>query len=375
MTCGLFLLALLPQQGDPFPLREGDRWIYRVLGPQGAKAERLTKEVVGRETLGAQECLQVRDRGFGGSTLFSYHRSEDGVYVYRLDDPVPSPFPWLKLPLEKGASWSHTIELDEGKSPLHLDFSVQGREKITVPAGTFQAWRVTLRGEASREPAVLEADMWFADDVGEVKRIVRMKRGEKVEELVLELEKFEIRPPIPPGAYYPLGKGYTWTYVARTGGEVIQVTKAITGTERVGGVECFVIEDPAYGGYMRTMYMAPGEAGILVRRMRRALSKPFIWLKLPMRSGDAWEAALESPEIEETAVLKFRVGDEEEVEVPAGKFRARKVHLAGTDENGTGIEVTMWLAPGVGEVRRSMKLLKRGKIIRELDMRLKKFSR
>lgn len=74
---------------------------------------------------------------------------------------------------------------------------------------------------------------------------------------------------------------------------------------------------------------------------------PCCMLRLPYRSGDTWEvnnsAFCATP-------VKFTVGDEEEVEVPAGKFKAIRIEAV-CEQDGKTARLTHWAAPGVGIVK------------------------
>jgi len=58
-----------------------------------------------------------------------------------------------------------------------------------------------------------------------------------------------------------------------------------------------------------------------------------------IKEGDSWE--LDKPGLK----LKFRAGKEEEVEVPAGKFKARRIDGKG-ESDGKPTTCTLWQIPG-----------------------------
>ncbi len=65
-----------------------------------------------------------------------------GRVVMRYDPPLGQPWP-----LEVGKTATQDIRLTFGATqniPMKADWKVEGVEDVTVPAGTFRAWRVTL---------------------------------------------------------------------------------------------------------------------------------------------------------------------------------------------------------------------------------------
>lgn len=71
-------------------------------------------------------------------------------------DNDESLFIWRTIKLEKDASVTYWT-ITAGRRDKHLvTLTVLGQEKVTVPAGTFDAWRVEIASERSRQ------DAWFA---------------------------------------------------------------------------------------------------------------------------------------------------------------------------------------------------------------------
>lgn len=173
--------------------------------------------------------------------------------------------------------------------------------------------------------------------------------------------------------YYPLGEGYTWTYQAAGNPDLSESVKKVSGREKVGDHDCFVVEDTGMGGDMQKMIMSADKDGLWVRRMRREVKDPWLWLKLPLAKGNTWSSTLASPESDRTATLDFSAGDEEAVTVPAGSYKARRVTMTGAEKK-TGIEIVMWFAPDVGEVKRTVKVTKKDKV-EELSYQLVKFEK
>jgi hypothetical protein len=183
------LLAAATLQ-DYYPLGEGYSWQYEATIRE-EKSE-VWKNVTGKEKVGGEECFVVEDRGMGGDfRKLSVSKGKNGVHVLGMRREVAQPFPWLKFPLEKGARWLHTLEAQEGAPKRTLEFTVEGEEEISVPAGDFKAQRVRLSITEDGTDKRFEYRMWYAPDVGEVKRVMKRFRGDKVDVGTLLLMKFQ----------------------------------------------------------------------------------------------------------------------------------------------------------------------------------------
>lgn len=158
--------------------------------------------------------------------------------------------------------------------------------------------------------------------------------------------------------YYPVAEGYTWTYEATSGDKKKETVKKIAGKEKVGEVDCFLVEDSGMGGDFKKLYVSADKDGVTVHRMRREIARSWSWLKYPLQKDARWGSELAAPDKKEKAILEFAVEDEEEVVVPAGTYKARRVRMIGKEE-GTqekGIDLAMWYAPDIGEVKRTVTL-------------------
>jgi len=94
------------------------------------------------------------------------------------------PISMIAAPLQKGAAWNFDGHAGELKVQQHYD--VLGEEKIEVPAGKFQAFRI--HGEQTT-PSRMTIDRWFAPGVGIVKDITTMQeaKGDLLQRISLEL--------------------------------------------------------------------------------------------------------------------------------------------------------------------------------------------
>jgi hypothetical protein len=109
------------------------------------------------------------------------------------------PSPWLVLdgPPRPGKRWSVREERDG--VPFAFEVEVLGRETLSLPVGSTEAWHVryTLTAHLGTEH---DFDLWFSDGLGLVRlqRTAESTMGEKTSEekpQILELSRFERRGP------------------------------------------------------------------------------------------------------------------------------------------------------------------------------------
>lgn len=159
-------------------------------------------------------------------------------------------------------------------------------------------------------------------------------------------------------SYYPLAKGSKWVY-STDFAEDTELVHEVIGTEKIGDVECFIVEHKTVGPVlgtrvMRKEWVAADGDGILIHKVSRGKSeldvvKPFFKIKHVLRKDDEWKGQAKAEE--NPPQYEYRVEGEEDVEVPAGKFKAVKVHIkieSGTRHSAEGSE---WYARNVGIVK------------------------
>jgi hypothetical protein len=90
----------------------------------------------------------------------------------------------IAAPLKKGAAWN--FDGDAGELKVQQSYNVLGEEKIDVPAGKFQAFRI--HGEQTTPNRII-IDRWFAPGVGIVKDVTTMQgaKGDLLQRISLEL--------------------------------------------------------------------------------------------------------------------------------------------------------------------------------------------
>jgi hypothetical protein len=79
------------------------------------------------------------------------------------------------------------------------------------------------------------------------------------------------------------------------------------------------------------------------------LDAPYLLLRTPAKRGDAWTGRLDQGG--HWVRGRRTVAGVDEVEVPAGRFRAVRVEWDRDQPAGADFRMTIWYAPGVGEVK------------------------
>jgi hypothetical protein len=194
-------------------------------------------------------------------------------------------------------------------------------------------------------------------------------------------EPASARPWVRPGdSFYPLAKGNKWVYSTDYTDDT-ELVHEVTGTEKVGDVECFIVEHKTVSTtlgtrMMRKEWLAADGDGTLIHRVQRGRSqmevaKPFYKVKNVMKKDEEWKG--EARAEENPPQYTIRVEEEADVEVPAGKYKAWKVHLK--IESGTrhAAEGTEWYVKNVGVVKSEITIRAGGEDF-TLVSELKKFE-
>jgi len=194
-------------------------------------------------------------------------------------------------------------------------------------------------------------------------------------------ESASVRPSVRAGdTYYPLAKGNKWVFSTDYSDDT-ELVHEVTGTEKIGDVECFIVEhktvSPALGTrMMRKEWLAADGDGTVIHKIQRgrsemAVAKPFHKVRNAMKKDEEWKG--EAKAEENPPQYTIRVEEEADVEVPAGKYKAWKVHLK--IESGTrhAAEGTEWYVKNIGVVKSEITIRAGGEDF-TLVSELKKFE-
>ncbi len=156
--------------------------------------------------------------------------------------------------------------------------------------------------------------------------------------------------------FVPLKSGSRWTYTFHAQGEQKEFVQSITGTERVNGIECFVLESEV-AGQREKMWLRQTAEGVWLHRAQSRdvasdLQKPALILKYPLQADSSgWSARIPAGTV--SVEYHFVNEGESEVQVHGRKYRAWKIRARGRMER-LEFEVTYWYVKGVGLVKQVM---------------------
>lgn len=172
--------------------------------------------------------------------------------------------------------------------------------------------------------------------------------------------------PVPKGKaplYHVTKVGDKLTYEVKSGDSVSEHTDTVTAAEEKDGAVVVTISRGAPGRAKPAEKIMVSDKGLMVVSDDfREYDPPVARLKLPAIAGDEWDSTPANAKLGDVTGRKNKVVGEEEVEVPAGKFKAIRVDTT-VSLSGERFVVSQWYAPGVGVVKmvkgkHSVKVLK-----------------
>ena len=156
------------------------------------------------------------------------------------------------------------------------------------------------------------------------------------------------------GRYLPLEVGAKWVYATNYD---VEIEYEVTAKEKVGEVECLVMERRSMGRMIRRLWLAPGKDGIWIHKLQQGrtvmeVKKPFPKIRDILKKDLEWEGDAAAGEKE--AHYHWRVQEKEEVKVPAGTFDAWKIRTTSQQGEVHFVEGYEWHAVGVGMVKKEL---------------------
>jgi hypothetical protein len=158
-----------------------------------------------------------------------------------------------------------------------------------------------------------------------------------------------------PALYYPIRKGDTWVYETKgrkdgTSTEYVQVVTKVETKEGVVHVTLGMVEG---GETALWAEVEVSQAGVVSRiAAGRKLDPPKAVIKLPFKPGEKWHYQPNPEGGGPVGKRTYTSVAEEEVEVPAGKYKAIRIDETWEDRGGP-MRSSHWFAPGVGLVKQS----------------------
>jgi hypothetical protein len=150
--------------------------------------------------------------------------------------------------------------------------------------------------------------------------------------------------------WYPLKPGMKWTYDLDPGnGRKIRVTNQITGIETIDGKPLARLETIINGRVAGTQHLLSTPEGVFRYRMSGAeVAPPVCFLKYPVKEGETWDA--ESTIGPQQLKMSFKSARQEDVVLPAGKFKAVSVAFE-NNMDGFQLKTRSWYARDIGMVK------------------------
>jgi hypothetical protein len=150
--------------------------------------------------------------------------------------------------------------------------------------------------------------------------------------------------------YMPLKVGNTWTHKVEVAGMQLSITQKVTRIEKKGDKDVGSLEMEV-NGMTITEQMSSTAKGIFRHSFNGTpVDPPVEALRLPIKKGDTWEGDLEI--MGQKVKAKFKTEGEEEVTVPAGKYKAVIVAMD-IEAGGQSFKAKNWFAPNVGIVKQT----------------------
>jgi len=193
------LFAPLPApEKTLLPQGVGSHWTYRLTGAETGTEEQLLTE------RRADGTVKIEGRRVGRPVHVEFYLSTpQGVSLAGAGEKdllmMTPPLPIFQLPFDadKTLEWQGGISVPKGSVPGRGWSLVRGQETVTVPAGTFLAYRTdtTLEANVSGQLALFLTSRWFAPGVGIVKtRYVIRQVGQAEQQFARELVRYKLTP-------------------------------------------------------------------------------------------------------------------------------------------------------------------------------------
>ncbi len=168
--------------------------------------------------------------------------------------------------------------------------------------------------------------------------------------------------------YYPLKVGTKWHYEVTANGEKKNVTNAIAKIETIDGKSLSRLETTIMDQVKATEHLTVTDKGVFRNRINETeISPPVCLLKFPVKDGESWESEVKIGT--EKVTFKAKAGKEEDVTVPAGKYKAVTSELEVMAGN-VNVKTRYWFAKDVGVVKQTMEINGMN-----VDMELAKFEK
>jgi hypothetical protein len=154
------------REGRP-GVRIGDRWRFEHRDPRTG-----IKEAEYEQTIIAVSEARIEGTEGGNRVLWTPEMNEIDTPRYRFGGAR-----FLSFPLEVGKRWTFSTDYDnrmrQSKGSASFDVIVVGYEKVTVPAGSFDAFKIEAKGNYRNEyvSGWVRRTYWFAPSARNIVKI------------------------------------------------------------------------------------------------------------------------------------------------------------------------------------------------------------
>lgn len=155
----------------------------------------------------------------------------------------------------------------------------------------------------------------------------------------------------PPGDYFPTTVGDKWVTETRYKTHSTEYTEVVTAVEKKDGATIVTIGREVDGmvGPQLSQVRVTDKGLFRMSFLGSAYDPPYCILKLPLKPGGTWTSEAGSGGAV-TSTFKYKAVRAEDVEVPAGKYRAFRIEVD-IDTRGRAARSVIWYAPRVGIVK------------------------
>ena len=154
----------------------------------------------------------------------------------------------------------------------------------------------------------------------------------------------------PPRAYFPMTVGDRWVVEMRYATSSAEYTETVTAVEKADGGTVVTVGRGGDGQPDSLSRVKVTDQGLFrMSNLGTTYDPPYCILKFPVRPGQAWTSEVTTGGAVRTT-FKYKVVQEEDVEVPAGKFRAARLEVD-IETRGQARKSVIWYAPRVGIVK------------------------
>lgn len=162
--------------------------------------------------------------------------------------------------------------------------------------------------------------------------------------------------------YFPLQLDNQWSYEITINNRKATSELRVSQQQTINGQNCMVVEKVFNGVAQQKEYYLVADNGVFTV-MRSIVKSDFVFnpyqilLKYPVKIGDSWsqEGTMTITGRDRTVTYRMTSYYQsfEDVQVPAGNFRAVKLVMSSDLSDGARVEWIQYYAPGVGVVKES----------------------